>query len=108
MQSTFLSRRSWSRSWFALVCLLAVFVVSGVQVAHWDPARSNQASVQTAQASDGLCPICFSVPVGHGAAPTAILPVRIESTIAVAPIAPLSEGTQPEFHLHIRPPPSIA
>jgi hypothetical protein len=108
MQSTPVNRHSWLRSSYALVCLLAVFVVSGVQAAHWDPARSEQAAVQTTQADDGLCPICYSVPVGHGAAPAAITAVRIEGTITVALIEAEREGIQPEFHLHIRPPPSVA
>lgn len=84
-----------------------MFVVSGVQVAHWDSQRNDRSS-QILQRSDGLCPICYSVPVGHGAAPAVFMPVAIEASIAVVAIAPESKGTQPEFHLHIRPPPISA
>lgn len=109
MQSTLSNRRSLYRSAFALGCMLAVLVMSGVQVAHWDAQRDTQdVSAQSAQASDGLCPICYSVPVGHGAAPASLLPVRIEGTQRVALRARQRAGIQPEFHLHIRPPPIVA
>ena len=109
MLSALLTRNAWLRSSFVIVCLLAVLIVSGVQVAHWDAERSaGHAFANSVQSNDGLCPICYSVPVGHGAAPAAIVPIRIEGSFAVATIAPESEGIQPEFHLHIRPPPSVA
>jgi hypothetical protein len=109
MQIWSLTRRGWWHSCFALVCILAVSIVSGVQVAHWDaeraPGHSLASSVQT---SDGLCPICYSVPVGHGAAPAPFQLFHFEGTFAVTAVAPASEGIQPEFHLHIRPPPVAA
>lgn len=109
MQSTSIVRGVGWRSWAAGLCLLAVFVVSGVQIAHWDTQHlEKHASVQSALASDGLCPICYSVPVGHGAAPATILAVQIVGTPAVETLARQSEGIQPEFHLHIRPPPALA
>jgi hypothetical protein len=109
MQMTPSVRGSQLRLWSALLCMLAVFVVSGVQVAHWDTQRlAKTATLQSAQTTDGLCPICYSVPVGHGAAPTTITPIQLDGTPTVATVARQSEGIQPEFHLHIRPPPAIA
>jgi hypothetical protein len=109
MQSRSSVRAVAWRSWAAVLCLLAVFVVSGVQIAHWDTQRlEKHASAQSALASDGLCPICYSVPVGHGAAPASILHVQIVGTPAIETVARQSEGSQPEFHLHIRPPPAHA
>ncbi len=109
MQSSWFSHGVRWRRCFALVCLLAVVVVSGVQAAHWDKLSTDTSSSLTSlQNNDGLCPICFSVPVGHGFAPAAMLPIRVEGSFAVISLVPTSEGIQPEFHLHIRPPPAIA
>ncbi len=109
MQRFLLTRSSRLRSSFALLCMLAVLVVSGVQVAHWDgESGASHTLAKTARNNDGLCPICYSVPVGHGAAPAAIVPVRMESSCAIETVASESAGIQPEFHLHIRPPPSLA
>lgn len=109
MRRTTSARGSQLRVWSALLCMLAVFVVSGVQVAHWDTQRlTKTATLQPGQATDGLCPICYSVPVGHGAAPTAVIPIRLDGTPTVETVARQSEGIQPEFHLHIRPPPFLA
>lgn len=89
--------------------MLAVFIVGGLQVAHWDPAPNPvHACTRVAQGNDGLCPICYSVPVGHGAAPVAIDPVCLHEMIADAPTAPTATGIEPEFRLQIRPPPSLA
>lgn len=104
----FIRELGWRR-WFALVCLFAVVIVGGVQAAHWDTQRAvDRTCVTTLLNNDGLCPICFSVPVGHGAAPAAMVPIRVESSVAVAPLVATREGIQPEFHLHIRPPPAVA
>ncbi len=106
MQSTFTDRRWSLRSCVVLTCLIAVLVLSTVQVAHWCGDRTLQASVHSAQAGDGLCPICYSVPVGHGAAPAAMAPICIEASITPPPVAAELHGAQPEFHLHNRPPPA--
>ena len=93
----------------ALALVVAVFTVAGVQIAHWDGERSAGAvASKIAQNADGLCPICYSVPVGHGAAPASFVPVRLEGHTRVFVVAPESEGIQPAFHLHIRPPPIAA
>lgn len=98
------------RPWLALLLVSAVFVVGGVQVAHWDSTHSygDHQVVQGAQSSDGLCPICYSVPVGHGAAPAVFVPIAVQITPRHATVAVQSEGIQPEFHLYIRPPPALA
>ncbi len=97
------------RRCLALILALAVFTVAGVQIAHWDNERNvGQGGFKLAQNADGLCPICYSVPVGHGAAPAIFVPVRLESHTQVVTVRAKSEGIQPEFHLYIRPPPISA
>ena len=97
------------RRCLALVLALAVFTVAGVQIAHWDNERTvGQGISKIAQNADGLCPICYSVPVGHGAAPASFVPVRLEGHAHVVLVHAESEGIQPDFHLHIRPPPVAA
>jgi hypothetical protein len=104
MQNVSTVRRS-----LTLVLVLAIFTVAGLQIAHWDSERSfGSVAVKVTQNSDGLCPICYSVPVGHGAAPTVFVPVRLEGQLRIRAILAESAGIQPEFHLHIRPPPSAA
>lgn len=98
------------RRWLVFLLATAVFVVGGAQVAHWDSthAYGKHTVEQGAQSTDGLCPICYSVPVGHGAAPAVFLPVGVQTTLHDVALAAQDEGVQPEFHLHIRPPPALA
>jgi len=97
------------RRCLAVLLALAVFAVAGIQITHWDNERNiGQAVSKLAQNADGLCPICYSVPVGHGAAPATFVPIRLEGRTQVFTAAAQSEGIQPEFHLHIRPPPAVA
>ncbi|ABF40418.1 hypothetical protein Acid345_1416 [Candidatus Koribacter versatilis Ellin345] len=97
------------RRCLALILALAVFTLAGIQIAHWDNERNvGQAGFRISQNADGLCPICSSTPVGHGAAPTTSAPVCFEGQAQVFSVAALSDGIQPDFHLHIRPPPALA
>lgn len=108
MQST-LTQLRWSlRSCLVLTLLVAVLIVSAVQVAHWCGHEGVAAIAQVAPSSDSLCPICYSVPVSHAMTMQALDMFYLDESVAELAQPPEQQGTQPEFHLHTRPPPTAA
>lgn len=108
MQSTYAKLRWSLRSCLVLTLLLAVMIISAVQVAHWCGHDGTHTIAGTAQASEGICPVCYSVPVSHGMAPAALNLFCQSEQVAESITPPQQQGIQPEFHLHTRPPPTAA